>query len=255
MLESYFIDHSRNIVPNEFKNVPDGSWIVSYKVNDINLWNEIQEGKYKGFSIQGLFDYGDEVTNRTNDTELSNQKNEDINRMSFINKLKLAKLLIQFGEIKTDTGTILIYEGEELIVGSDVFIEKDGEFVPVEDGEYIYDGKTITIVSGKVESIVGENEPENEPETEEQPIENEDVPEVENPTNEGEETDTEAIVEIRKEVNELYARIEELERIITEKDNEIEKLNSHIEQFSKPAVEEVEVITNKENKFSKYFKK
>lgn len=67
MLESYFIDHNRNIVPNEFSNIPDGSWVTSYKVNDLELWKEIKEGKFKGFSIQGYFNYGDEVINRIND--------------------------------------------------------------------------------------------------------------------------------------------------------------------------------------------
>lgn len=169
--------------------------------------------------------------------------------IKLINRLKLARMIMKFGEIKTDNGT-LIFEGD-VVEGLDVFVEKEGELVPALDGEYkTEDGKTIVVVSGKIETIV-DPEAENEP-VEEQPIENE---EVENPTNDGEETDTEAIVEIRKEVNELYARIEELERIIKDKDAEIERLNSHIEQFSKPAIEEVEVVTNKENKFSKYFKK
>lgn len=170
--------------------------------------------------------------------------------IKLLNRLKLAKLLIQFKEVRTDNGTLTM-EGE-LEVGQDVFIEQDGELVVAPDGEYTNDEMKITVVSGKVETIEKLNEETVEEPVEEQPIENE---EVENPTNEGEETDTEAIVEIRKEVNELYARIEELERIIKDKDAEIERLNSHIEQFSKPAIEEVEVVINKENKFSKYFKK
>jgi hypothetical protein len=177
--------------------------------------------------------------------------------IKLINRLKLARMIMKFGEIKTDNGT-LIFEGE-LVEGLDVFVENEGELVIAPDGEYkTEDGKTITIVSGKIETIVEpETEPieEVEPIVEEQPIENEEVLEVENPTNDGEETDTEAIVEIRKEIDELYQRINELEEIIKGKDAEIEKLNSHIEQFSKPAIEEVEVVTNKENKFSKYFKK
>lgn len=174
--------------------------------------------------------------------------------IKLLNRLKLAKLLIQFKEVRTDNGTLTM-EGE-LEVGQDVFIEQDGELVVAPDGEYTNEEMKIIVVSGKVDSIEKLNEepveepvetPTEEPETMEE--------EVENPTNDGEETDTEAIVEIRKEVNELYARIEELERIIKDKDTEIERLNSHIEQFSKPAVEEVEVVINKENKFSKYFKK
>ena len=172
--------------------------------------------------------------------------------IKLINRLKLARMIMKFGEIKTDNGT-LIFEGD-VVEGLDVFVEKEGELVPALDGEYkTEDGKTIVVVSGKIETIV-DPEAENEPVEEQPQIENE---EVENPTNEGEETDTEAIVEIRKEVNELYARIEELERIIKDKDTEIERLNSHIEQFSKPAtleVDTVEINNKSNNKALKYFK-
>lgn len=174
--------------------------------------------------------------------------------------LKLARMVIKFGETRTDNG-ILIYEGE-LGVGSDIFVEQDGELIVAPDGDYVTEnGTIITVVSGKIESITepdGDKEDDLDAEEtiDEQPIENEEVePTVENPNNDGEETDTEAIIEIRKEINELYSRINELEEIIKGKDAEIERLNSHIEQFSKPAIEEVEVVTNKENKFSKYFKK
>ena len=35
---------------------PEGSWIISMKVTDDKLWDEIKEGKrYKGFSIEGFF--------------------------------------------------------------------------------------------------------------------------------------------------------------------------------------------------------
>lgn len=57
MVESYFIDHNRNILPTEFKDVPDGSWIVSYKVTDVDTWNRIKnDDSINGFSVQGLFD-------------------------------------------------------------------------------------------------------------------------------------------------------------------------------------------------------
>lgn len=45
---------------------------------------------------------------------------------------------------------------------------------------------------------------------EEKPVEEEAFEEVENPTNDGEETDTEAVVKLREEVNELYKVVDEL---------------------------------------------
>lgn len=37
--------------------VPEGTWMVSLKVEDDQLWQEIKAGKYKGFSIEGLFKF------------------------------------------------------------------------------------------------------------------------------------------------------------------------------------------------------
>ena len=61
MIESYFVNHERGIVPTEFSNVPDGSWIVSFKVNNRKVWDKMLEKELNGFSIQGWFGYGDEV--------------------------------------------------------------------------------------------------------------------------------------------------------------------------------------------------
>jgi hypothetical protein len=38
------------------KNYPKGTWFVTMKIEDQVIWNRIKEGKYKGFSIEGLFD-------------------------------------------------------------------------------------------------------------------------------------------------------------------------------------------------------
>jgi hypothetical protein len=37
--------------------VPAGTWMVSLKVENSDLWNQIKSGKYKGFSIEGLFKF------------------------------------------------------------------------------------------------------------------------------------------------------------------------------------------------------
>lgn len=61
MIESYFVNHDRGICPEEFKSVPDGSWIVSFKVNDDDLWHKIkasngEEGGLNGFSVEVVAD-------------------------------------------------------------------------------------------------------------------------------------------------------------------------------------------------------
>lgn len=168
--------------------------------------------------------------------------------MSKINRLKLAKLLLKFAEVETDKG-LLTYEGE-LVVGNEVFIEKDGELIPAEDGEYVAEDKTIVVKDGKIAEIVEvEVEVEQPAPEDEVMIEGEDV---ENPTDN-------TIKEDEKDV-----KIAELEAVIAEKDKEIESLKAEIEEMKtklqmstdkspKEKMKEIEDAI-KQNPALKYFK-
>ena len=142
------------------------------------------------------------------------QKNKNRNMKSKL--MKLARMIMELAEIETDKG-VLIYEGE-LVEGVEVFIEKDGEFVPADDGEYIVEGKTIVVAEGKVKEII---EVEKEPEVKEtvEVIENEDVIVDEKP----------AENTINNEEKDL--RIKELEDLVAEKDAKIAELEAEIEEM------------------------
>ena len=56
IIESYIVDKARGIVPSEFKDIEDGSWIVSYYIDDESLWNVLKNtDALNGLSVQGLF--------------------------------------------------------------------------------------------------------------------------------------------------------------------------------------------------------
>ena len=76
MIESYIIDKERGICPIEFSDIEDGSWYVSFHIEDEMLWNEIKNGKeLNAFSVQGLFNLiEDSVTNT--EEKLSQQKEQ-----------------------------------------------------------------------------------------------------------------------------------------------------------------------------------
>ena len=58
MFESFIVDSKRGILPMaEFKDVADGSWFGSFYVENEEVWQGIKDGTYKGFSVEGLFDY------------------------------------------------------------------------------------------------------------------------------------------------------------------------------------------------------
>lgn len=52
MVESFIINDERGIRPKEFSDIEDGSWVVSYYVEDEALWEQIKNGNdLNGFSI------------------------------------------------------------------------------------------------------------------------------------------------------------------------------------------------------------
>lgn len=56
MFESYIVNKERGINPEGFGDLPEGSWVASYKVDNEDLWQEIINGKeLNGFSLEGLF--------------------------------------------------------------------------------------------------------------------------------------------------------------------------------------------------------
>ena len=56
MFESFITDSSRGIqAPKGYPKVPDGTWFGSYKIENDEVWASVLEGKFKGFSIEGLF--------------------------------------------------------------------------------------------------------------------------------------------------------------------------------------------------------
>ena len=56
MIHSYQIDAEKGFTaPERFKDANDGSWIVSYKVTDKDLFQQAKEGMFNGFSIEGVF--------------------------------------------------------------------------------------------------------------------------------------------------------------------------------------------------------
>ena len=171
--------------------------------------------------------------------------------MKKIDKMKMffRNLLTQFGAVNTDKGQLIWNGNEDLKEGMDVFVEDadndDLEYQPAENGDYTTeDGKVITVVDGKVAAITDPKaEVAEQANEEDAPAEMaEETPAVENPTNEGEETDTEAIVELRKEVNELYARMDAMEEMLR-------KLSEKPAAMS--AVEQSEIATVVEDSLGK----
>ena len=58
IFESFVSDVSRGIQPMKgFEDLPDGSWFISAKVDNEEVWNKIKSGEVKGFSVEGIFSF------------------------------------------------------------------------------------------------------------------------------------------------------------------------------------------------------
>lgn len=58
IFESFVSDKSRGIQPmHGFKDLPDGTWFISAKIDNEIVWNKIKSGEVKGFSVEGIFSY------------------------------------------------------------------------------------------------------------------------------------------------------------------------------------------------------
>ena len=161
----YFIKNTAlGIVPDGFTDIADGSLFAEFHVTNEEVWAAIKDGTYKGFSLEGIFNLqpesnADEVQAIVD--ALQGAFARIIPKNKFImTKVKgllarLAKALVEMGNITTDKG-ILTWDGEDdLKAGDSVFIENaDGEREPAADGEYVTaDNKTIVVADGKVSEI------------------------------------------------------------------------------------------------------
>jgi hypothetical protein len=66
MMESYLVgDRNESRL---FPDLPDGSWVATYYVDNDDLWEKIKDGEYNGFSLEGYFieKYEDEMIDRIN---------------------------------------------------------------------------------------------------------------------------------------------------------------------------------------------
>ena len=58
LFESYIIDRERGVMPPKgFEEVADGSWFVSYLIDNEEVWAKVKSGEFKGFSVEGVFDF------------------------------------------------------------------------------------------------------------------------------------------------------------------------------------------------------
>lgn len=147
--------------------------------------------------------------------------------MNLNNIIKLSRILSKLESVLTDRGELV--SDEPLAVGVKVY---DSEGEPAEDGLYVSETQTITVVGGAVTEITDIEEPK----TEEEVV----VEQAEEPTTEETDEKDAKIAELDAKITELEAKIAELEGKLSQKDEELEKAN---EKLSAPIAERKKEIS------------
>ena len=182
MLDNIIIDNERGkVAPNEFEKVPNGSLWGSAKVDNDEIWEQVKNGTFKGFSVEGMFkqlepvSMDEDLINKLRETiqdfeksiednvQLSNKQTIDNMSKETLDKVKklifgedtavatVTKIKLMAAELAD--GTMVNIE-PALEVGAMVTVEVEGVVAPIPNGEYpLADGTIITISEGAISDI------------------------------------------------------------------------------------------------------
>lgn len=70
--QSWIADESKGIPKmKQFEDLPDGTWFLGAKINDDEAWQSVKEGRFKGFSVEGIFEQIPIKTNMSAEQKLA----------------------------------------------------------------------------------------------------------------------------------------------------------------------------------------
>tara|TARA_R110000803_G_scaffold37563_1_gene80934 strand:+ start:9944 stop:11113 length:1170 start_codon:yes stop_codon:yes gene_type:complete len=155
IVESWIIENSEIDKSANFgMNFPKGSWMATMKINNDKIWNDyVKTGEVQGFSVDAFVDL--EEINLKTEVKMSKLKSiltmltEVVSSESETNQTEVTLGSVKSGDLDIQ------FEGEEIAVGSPVFVMNEDEKVSLPDGSYKLDDsdKEIVVKDGSVESM------------------------------------------------------------------------------------------------------
>ena len=162
MVQYFIKDTGAGVNPTGFEDIADGSLFAEFHIINDEVWEQVKDGTFKGYSLEGVFDLVPEQDEKKVESIVDslegkfNKLFKNFNMSKFKRfKAALAKVLAEFANVTTDKG-ILSWDGEDdLKAGDSVYVEDaDGNRNPAENGDYkTTDGKVIKVEDGKVSEI------------------------------------------------------------------------------------------------------
>ena len=117
VVESWIIEGENDKSKNYGFDLPQGTWMISMKVNNDEIWNKVKLGEVKGFSIEGYFA----------DRYEMNSKNIDMKENATIEKIKELITKSELKSNKVNLGLIQDYDKlfEQATKNYDIFLKSD----------------------------------------------------------------------------------------------------------------------------------
>lgn len=181
MVQWYIKDTAAGINPQGFDtDIADGSLFAEFHIINDDVWAQVKDGTFRGFSLEGYFAFAPERDPRSVDdivNELAAQFHiTDMSKLNRIKELLRAENDRQekkpgrpekFGAVTTDRGP-LEWDGDaDLAVDDRVYVvDEDGNRTDAPTGEYSTETQIIVVEDGTVTEIRDKEEPEDGEEAE-----------------------------------------------------------------------------------------
>jgi hypothetical protein len=110
VVESWIIEGKNDKSKNYGFDLPQGTWMISMKVNNDEIWDKVKLGEVKGFSIEGYFADKLEMSLKNNDME-ENAMVEKIKELIIKSELKSNKVDLSLIDDFTKEANKTIIEG------------------------------------------------------------------------------------------------------------------------------------------------
>jgi hypothetical protein len=66
VIESWIVEDAKNDKSNMYNlGATGGEWVIMTKIDNDQVWNDVKDGKYKGFSIEGMYDGFEQLQSQT----------------------------------------------------------------------------------------------------------------------------------------------------------------------------------------------
>ena len=146
VVESWIVEGSHDKSMNYGFNFPKGTWVISMKVNNDEIWNKVKLGEVKGFSIEGYF---------ADKYEMS-LKNIDMEEKAMVEKIKELITKSELKSNKVELSALDNLEKKFKVVNQELSNELNSQISKI--NSMLSDNNNITTIINKYQPLFEERD-------------------------------------------------------------------------------------------------